>query len=65
MAITPMAKVLIVSHRSQVGDLLAALQAEGICQILNADEATISKDAPGLTVGRDRPRDVEDRKSVV
>ncbi|NLZ04933.1 MAG: V-type ATP synthase subunit I [Phycisphaerae bacterium] len=60
MAITPMAKVLIVSHRSQVGDLLAALQAEGICQILNADEATISKDAPGLTVGRDRPRDVEE-----
>jgi vacuolar-type H+-ATPase subunit I/STV1 len=60
MAITPMAKVMIVSHRSQVADLLAALQAEGICQILNADEATISKDMTGLTAFRDRPRDLEE-----
>ncbi|MEN6426652.1 MAG: V-type ATP synthase subunit I [Phycisphaerales bacterium] len=60
MAITPMAKVLIVSHRSQVSDLLTALQAEGICQILNAEEAAISKDVPGLTAFRDRPRDLEE-----
>ena len=60
MAITPMAKVMIVCHRTQVADLLAALQAEGICQILNADEASISKDTPGLTAFRDRPRDLEE-----
>ena len=60
MAITPMAKVMIVCHRTQVSDLLAALQAEGICQILNADEAAISKDTPGLAAFRDRPRDLEE-----
>jgi V/A-type H+-transporting ATPase subunit I len=60
MAITPMAKVMIVCHRTQVSDLLAALQAEGICQILNADEATISKDTPGLAAFRERPKDLEE-----
>ena len=60
MAITPMAKLMIVIHRSQVSDLLAALQAEGVCQILNAEEATISKDTTGLTAFRDRPRDLEE-----
>jgi len=60
MAITPMAKVMIVCHRAQVADLLAALQAEGICQILNADEATVSKDTPGLTSLRERPKDLEE-----
>jgi len=60
MAITPMAKVMIVCHRTQVSDLLAALQAEGICQILNADEATISKDTPGLAALRERPKDLEE-----
>ncbi len=60
MAITRMAKVMIVCHRTQVSDLLAALQAEGICQILNADEATISKDTPGLTALRERPKDLEE-----
>lgn len=60
MAITPMAKVMIVCHRTQVSDLLAALQAEGICQILNADEAAISRDTPGLAALRDRPKDLEE-----
>jgi V/A-type H+-transporting ATPase subunit I len=55
-----MAKVMIVSHRTQVSDLLAALQAEGICQILNADEASISKDTPGLAAFRDRPKDLDE-----
>ncbi len=60
MAITPMAKVMIVCHRTQVSDLLAALQAEGICQILNADEAAISKDTPELAAFRDRPKDLDE-----
>lgn len=60
MAITPMAKVMIVCHRTQVSDLLAALQAEGICQILNADEAAISKDTPELAALRERPKDLEE-----
>jgi len=60
MAIAPMTKVMIVCHRSQVSDLLEALQEEGICQILNAEEAMISKDAPELVTVRERPKDIED-----
>lgn len=60
MAIIPMAKVMIVCHRSQVSELLEVLQEEGICQILNADEAMISKDAPELAGVRERPKDVEE-----
>lgn len=61
MAITPMAKVMIVCHRSQVSELLEALQDEGICQILNAEEAAISRDTPELTTLKERPRDIEER----
>jgi len=60
MAITPMAKVMIVCHRTQVADLLAALQAEGICQVLNADEAAVSRDTPGLAALRSRPKDLDE-----
>ncbi len=59
MAIARMAKVMIVSHRSQSVELLEALQSEGICQILNAEEAAVVKDLPELAVSAERPRDVE------
>ncbi len=59
MAIAQMAKVMIVSHRSQVSDLLEALQAEGICQILNVEEAMVSKDLPALEGAPQRPKDIE------
>ena len=48
MAIAQMQKILIVSHRSEAGELLEALQADGTCQILNAEEAMVSKDWPRL-----------------
>ena len=54
-----MVKVMMVCHRSQVSDLLEALQTEGICQVLNAEEATVSKDAPELAAAPQRPKDVE------
>ncbi|MHC4363245.1 MAG: hypothetical protein ACYSTZ_10485, partial [Planctomycetota bacterium] len=54
-----MAKVMIVTHRSQASDLLEALQREGICQILNAEEAMVSRDFPDLGAADERPRDVE------
>ena len=60
MAITPMAKAMIVCHRSQVSDLLEALQEAGICQILNAEEAMVSKESPGLAALRERPKDLEE-----
>lgn len=59
MAIAQMEKVLIVSHRSQASELLEELQREGICQILDAQEATVSKDFPELAELVQKPKDVE------
>ena len=59
MAIAKMAKVLIVTHHTQASELLEALQREGICQILNAKEATVSKDLPEIVAAAQRPRDIE------
>ncbi|MDH7598567.1 MAG: V-type ATP synthase subunit I [Sedimentisphaerales bacterium] len=58
MAVARMAKCLIVIHRSQVSDLLEALQAVGICHLLNAKEATVARllEQPGSV---ERPRDIE------
>lgn len=59
MAIAQMAKVIIVSHRSQASELLEALQHEGICHILNADEAILSRDFPELGAAAERPKEIE------
>lgn len=55
-----MAKVVIVSHNSEAAQLLEALQREGICQILNAQEATISRNLPELAAPPGRPKDIEE-----
>jgi len=60
MAIVPMAKVVIVSHNSEAAQLLEALQREGICQILNAQEAIVSRDLPELAAKGQRPKDIEE-----
>ncbi len=60
MAIAEMVKVLIVTHRSQASDLLEELQREGICQMLNAEEAMVSRDAPELAEKIEKPRDIEE-----
>jgi V/A-type H+-transporting ATPase subunit I len=59
MAIAQMEKIIIVSHRSQASELLEALQHEGICHILNADEAILSRDFPELGAAAERPKDIE------
>ncbi|MGD2093946.1 MAG: V-type ATP synthase subunit I [Phycisphaerales bacterium] len=59
MAITQMAKVMIVSHRSQASELLEALQGEGICQILNAEQAAVSRDFPDISAPAERSKDIE------
>ncbi len=65
MAVARMAKVIIVTHRSQASDLLEALQAEGICQILNAQQAMVSKDLPELGTTAEQPnaKDIRERIS--
>ncbi len=60
MAIAQMEKLIIVSHRTQASELLEALQREGICHILNAEEAMVSKDFPELGTTAERPKDVEE-----
>jgi len=60
MAISQMAKVMIVSHRTEAAELLEALQREGICQVLNAEEAMVSKDWPDLVAAAERPRELEE-----
>ncbi len=61
MAISPMAKVLIVGHRSQVPDLMQALQEAGVAEIMDAQAASLSKQWPDLHAEGKRPRDLEDR----
>jgi len=60
MAIARMSKVIIVSFYTEASELLEKLQHEGICQILNAEEAMVSKDSPDLAVATRRPRDIEE-----
>jgi len=71
MAIAQMAKVIIVSYRTEASALLEALQREGICQILNAKDAIVSRDFPELVApvssdedrsGGHRPKDIESAK---
>ena len=61
MAIASMQKVMIVVHRSQVTDLLQALQDAGIVQILDAERALVTKEWPELHCEFKRPRDVEEK----
>ena len=59
MAIAQMVKVMIVSHRTEVSELLESLQRAGICHILNAEEAMVSKDLPELAAAAEKPRDIQ------
>jgi V/A-type H+-transporting ATPase subunit I len=59
MAIAKMAKIIIASHRTQASELLEELQRGGICHILNAEEAILSRDFPELSTSAERPKDLE------
>jgi len=59
MAIAQMAKIIIASHRTQASELLEKLQRGGICHILNAEEAILSRDFPELSASAERPKDLE------
>ncbi|MFA5252244.1 MAG: V-type ATPase 116kDa subunit family protein, partial [Phycisphaerae bacterium] len=60
MAIVQMTKFMIVSHRGEAGRLLESLQQAGICQILNADTAAISKQMKDLEQGGEKSIDIEE-----
>ena len=63
MAVSKMTKFIVVSHRCEVTELLEALQKEGICQILNAEQAMVTKDWPELVTEAVKPKDIEERLS--
>jgi len=60
-----MSKILIACHKSQASQLLETLQQSGICQILNAEEAMVSKHYPDLATAGDRPRQIEEKLNLV
>ena len=60
MAIASMQKVMIVAHRSQVTELLQALQDIGVVQILDAERAMVTIEWPELMVEMRRHRDLEE-----
>ena len=60
MAIASMQKVMIVAHRSRTVELLGALQASGIVQILDAERTMVTKQWPELVVESRRHRSLED-----
>ena len=60
MAVVKMAKVLIVSHRSEASELLEVLQQAGIVEILDAERAMVNKQASEALAKGQRPRDLEE-----
>ncbi len=60
MAIAAMKKVLIASHRSEAGDFLEKLQGMGVMEVLNAEQALVSKEWPDLQSEALKPRDLEE-----
>jgi V/A-type H+-transporting ATPase subunit I len=65
MAISSMSKILIACHKSQASQLLDELQQSGTCQILNAEEAMVSKYYPDLATAGDRPRQIEEKLNLI
>lgn len=60
MAIARMTKVMIVTHRSEAGELLEGLQQAGLVELLNAERAMVTKEWPELEAERVKPRDIEE-----
>ncbi|MBN2138478.1 MAG: V-type ATP synthase subunit I [Sedimentisphaerales bacterium] len=54
-----MAKFIIASHASQTAQLLEELQQAGICQILDADAAAVTKQLDRTESTPRRPKDIE------
>ncbi len=61
MAIAPMQKFIIASHQSESQQLLERLQDQGICQILNAEQAMVCKDIPDMCCAGVAPKELQSR----
>jgi len=60
MAVSEMAKIIIVTHQTQASQLLEALQDAGIFQVLNAEEAMVCKDWPDLCYAASSLKETEE-----
>ncbi|MHC4186591.1 MAG: V-type ATP synthase subunit I [Planctomycetota bacterium] len=59
MAVAQMSKFIVASHRSEASEVLEALQHQGICHLLEAEKATVTRDAPDLIPENKKPKDIE------
>ncbi len=60
MAVSKMTKVMVVSHRSEVFELLKQVQQAGIMQVLDAEQAMVTKEWPELAMEASRHKDIEE-----
>ncbi len=65
MSIAQMQKVLIASFRTEAADALESLQSSGIMQILDAEQAIVSKEWPELHTEIERPKQVEELSTKI
>jgi len=56
-----MKKIIIASYKDQAGELLEAIQHQGIMEVLDANRALVSKQWPQLQSITERPRQIEER----
>jgi V/A-type H+-transporting ATPase subunit I len=61
MAISQMKKILIASYKDQAGELLEAIQKEGIMEVLDVQRSAVSKEWPELESIWERPRQIEEK----
>ncbi|MHC4758073.1 MAG: V-type ATP synthase subunit I [Planctomycetota bacterium] len=54
-----MSKFIVASHSSEASEVLEALQHQGICHLLEAHEATVTRDNPELVKENEKPKDIE------
>jgi len=60
MSVARMKKIIIASHHTEAGQLLEALQADGIIQVYDAATAMITKEWPELHTEAKKTREIED-----
>ncbi|HAL44987.1 MAG: hypothetical protein A2Y12_10070 [Planctomycetes bacterium GWF2_42_9] len=61
MAISQMKKILIASYKQQAGELLEAIQRQGIMEVLESERSTVSKEWPELESIWERPKLIEEK----
>ncbi len=56
-----MKKILIASYKNQAGELLEAIQKQGIMEVLDVQRSAVSKEWPELESVWERPKQIEEK----